>query len=159
MESGIIKIEPKPGNVYKLVASAIAECKSLADAKNIVLSFSENVEPVFVLYDPRWCAEALFNIFENAVKYTPENGSITVAVTEYEMFIRIDVTDTGRGIREEDLPKVFGRFWRAIESADSPGVGVGLYLAREIITACGGYVKVASDFGKGSTFSVFLSKV
>ena len=85
--------------------------------------------------------------------------SVTVAVTEYEMFIRIDVTDTGRGIHEEDLPKVFGRFWRAAESADSPGVGVGLYLAREIITACGGYIKAASDFGKGSTFSAFLSKV
>ena len=159
LESGIVKIEPKPGNVYKLVAAAIAECKSLADAKNIVLSSTESTEPVFALYDPRWCAEAFFNIIENAVKYTPENGSVTVAVTEYEMFIRIDVTDTGRGIREEDLPKVFGRFWRAVESADNSGVGVGLYLALEIITACGGYIKAASVFGKGSTFSAFLSKV
>ncbi|MCL2079513.1 MAG: ATP-binding protein [Oscillospiraceae bacterium] len=103
-------------------------------------------------------AETLFNIIENAVKYTPENGSVTVTVTEYEMFIRIDVTDTGRGICDGDLSKVFGRFWRAAESADSSGVGVGLYLAREIITACGGYIKASSDFGKGSTFSVFLSK-
>ena len=158
LESGIVKIEPKPGNVYELAAAAIAECKSLANAKNIELSFAENIEPVFALYDPRWCAEALFNIIENAVKYTPENGSVTVAVTEYEMFIRIDVNDTGCGIREDDLPKVFGRFWRAAESADNPGVGVGLYLAREIITACGGYIKVASVYGKGSTFSTFLSK-
>ena len=159
LESGIVKIEPKPGNVYEPVAAAIAECKSLADAKNIKLSSTEITEPVFALYDPRWCAEALFNIIENAVKYTPENASVTVAVTEYEMFIRIDVTDAGRGVREEDLPKVFGRFWRAAESAESPGAGVGLYLAREIITACGGYIKAASNFGKGSTFSAFLSKV
>ena len=69
------------------------------------------------------------------------------------------MSDTGRGICEEDLPKVFGRFWRAAESADSPGVGVGLYLAREIITACGGYINAASVFGRGSTFSAFLSKV
>jgi signal transduction histidine kinase len=60
---------------------------------------------------------------------------------------------------KEDLPKVFTRFWRAAESADSPGTGLGLYLAREIITACGGYIKARSDFGKGSVFSVFLSNL
>jgi signal transduction histidine kinase len=159
LESGIVKIEPKPGNVYELLSAAISECRSIADAKNIILSSVENDEPIIALIDLRWCAEALFNIIENAVKYTPENGSVSVSVTEYEMFVRIDVTDTGRGIREEDLPKVFMRFWRASESADSPGVGVGLFLAREIITACGGYIKVSSEIGKGSTFSAFLSKV
>ena len=158
LESGIIKIEPRPGNVYELIAAAARDCESLAAAKNIKLSASLGETPVTALYDPRWCAEALFNVIENAVKYTPENGRVSVAVTEYEMFARIEVTDTGRGIREEDLPKVFGRFWRAAESAGSPGVGVGLYLAREIITACGGYIKVSSDLGKGSAFAVFLSK-
>jgi len=157
LESGIIKIEPKPGNVYDLISAAAAECESLAAAKNISLSIIQNT-PVAALFDPRWCAEALFNIIENAVKYTPENGTVRMSVTEYEMFARIDVADTGRGIREEDLPRVFGRFWRAQESADSPGVGVGLYLARQIIVSCGGYIKANSQIGKGSTFSVFLSK-
>lgn len=159
LESGIIKIKPKPGNVCDLVAAAVAECKSLADTKNINLGAAYTDAPVTALIDSRWCAEALFNIIENAVKYTAENGRITVTVTEYEMFVRVDVTDKGRGIREEDLPKVFTRFWRSPESSDSPGVGVGLYLAREIITACGGYIKVSSETGKGSTFSVFLSKL
>jgi signal transduction histidine kinase len=159
LESGVIKIEPKPGNVYDLISTAAAECESLADDKNIALSYAqEDNAPFAVLCDSRWCAEALFNIIENAVKYT-ENGSVRISVTEYEMFARIDVTDTGRGIREEDLSKVFGRFWRAPESAGYPGVGVGLYLAREIITACGGYTKVSSQIGHGSTFSIFLSKV
>ena len=159
LESGAIKIEPNPGNIYGLIYAAAAACESLAAAKNIRLTAVQNDTPLAALYDARWCAEALFNIIENAVKYTQENGRVTVAVTKYEMFVRIDITDTGRGIREEDLPKVFGRFWRAEESADSPGAGVGLYLAREIIAACGGYVKVVSEWGKGSTFSVFLSKV
>ena len=152
LESGIIRIEPKPGNVYDLISAAAAECESLAAAKNITLSIIQDT-PVEALFDPRWCVEALFNIIENAVKYTPENGSVRISVTEYEMFARIDVTDTGRGIREEDLPKVFGRFWRAPESADSPGVGVGLYLARQIIASCGGYIKANSQIGKASTFS------
>jgi signal transduction histidine kinase len=159
LESGIIKIEPRSGNVYDLVSAASAECESLAASKDIRLSAANGHAPIAALFDSRWAVEALFNIIDNAVKYTPENGSVTITVTEYEMFARIDVTDTGRGIREDDLPKVFARFWRAPESADSPGVGVGLYLSREIIAACGGYIKVSSQTGKGSVFSVFLSKV
>ncbi|MDR1804412.1 MAG: HAMP domain-containing histidine kinase [Treponema sp.] len=158
LESGVIKIEPKSGNVYDLVSAASAECESLAAAKKIKLSAANGNAPIAALFDSRWAAEALFNIIENAVKYTPENGSVAISVTDYEMFARIDVTDTGRGIREDDLPKVFTRFWRAPESADSPGVGVGLYLSREIISACGGYIRVSSQIGKGSVFSVFLSK-
>jgi signal transduction histidine kinase len=159
LESGIVKIEPKSGNVYELVAAAIAECGSLAAKKNITLSFDENGKPIMALIDSRWCVEALFNIIENAIKYTSENGNVSVAIIEYEIFVRIDVTDTGRGIHEDDLTKVFGRFWRATESTDSPGVGIGLYLAREIFTACGGYLKVSSEQGTGSIFSAFLSKV
>ena len=159
LESGVIKIEPKPGNVYDLISDALSECENIATTKSIKLSSTQEDTPLTALFDFRWCAEALFNIIENAVKYTPENGSVVVSTTEYEMFVRIDVTDTGRGIREDDLPKVFSRFWRAEESADSPGVGIGLYLAREIIVSCGGYIKVDSTVGKGSIFSVFLSKV
>jgi signal transduction histidine kinase len=158
LESGLIKIEPRPGNVFDLIETAVSQCAASAAAKNITLAATQG-GLITALFDPRWCAEGLFNIIDNAVKYTPENGAITITGTEYEMFARIDVTDTGRGIREEDLPKAFTRFWRAAESADSPGVGIGLYLAREIITACGGYVKVNSEYGKGSVFSVFLSKV
>ena len=159
LESGVIKIEPKPADVYELIKSAANQCAGIAAEKHISLTWPQGNTPVLALYDARWCAEALFNIIENAVKYTPEHGGITLSVIAYEMFARIDVTDSGRGIREEDLPKVFGRFWRAAESSDSPGVGIGLYLAREIITACGGYIKVSSKLGKGSAFSVFLSKV
>ena len=159
LESGIIKIEALPGNIYDLINSAVSECESLVADKKIDLTFPENQPPLTALFDPKWCGEALFNITENAVKYTPENGSVSISVTEYETFVRIDVTDTGRGIREEDLPKVFMRFWRAAESADSQGVGIGLYLARQIITACGGYIKVSSDVGKGTIFSMFLTKL
>jgi signal transduction histidine kinase len=159
LESGVIKIEPKQGDVRELVDTVARECEALAAAKNIELTLPGSGAAVMALFDSRWCAEALFNIVENAVKYTPEGGRVSIGVIEYEMFARIDVTDTGRGIREEDLPRVFGRFWRAAESAGNQGVGLGLYLAREIVTTAGGYIKVSSEFGKGSVFSVFLSKV
>jgi signal transduction histidine kinase len=159
LESGAIRLEPKPGDVYALAAAAASACSALAEAKKIRLFVENASAPAVALFDSRWCGEALFNIIDNAVKYTPEKGSVTVSVAEYEMFARIDVADTGRGISEEDLPKVFGRFWRAAESSDSPGAGIGLYLAREIVTACGGHIQVCSQAGKGTTFSVFLSKL
>jgi signal transduction histidine kinase len=158
LEGGIIKARPQNGNVCELVNAAISECAKIADEKGIKLTGICHDE-ITARFDSRWCAEAIVNIIDNAVKYTPEDGCVSVVATEYGMFVRIDVTDTGRGIQEEDLPKVFGRFWRSPESADSPGIGIGLYLAREIITACGGYMKVNSQIGGGSTFSVFLSKV
>lgn len=159
LESGILKIEPKPGVVSTLIESTISECNALAIAKNITLSATCADVDIQALFDLRWCREALFNVIDNAIKYTPEQGSVTVSLIEYEMFVRIDVVDTGRGIAEEDLPKVFGRFWRAAESAESTGVGIGLYLAREIVMACGGYIKAESQIGEGTTFSIFLSKL
>jgi len=159
LESGIIKIEPVPGNVYDLIAAVAAEGVSLCGAKNIQFTYPTSKTPLNALYDPRWCQEALFNILDNAVKYTPENGCVSISVTDYAMFARIDISDTGRGIHENEMPKIFTRFWRAQESAETPGIGIGLYLAREIIVACGGYIKLSSEYGKGSVFSVFLSKV
>jgi signal transduction histidine kinase len=111
-----------------------------------------------VMADPRWVTEALFNVIDNAVKYTPPGGQVNISAVEMETFVRLDVIDSGIGIAAADIPKIFRRFWRAPTSADKPGVGIGLYLARQIITVCGGYLKVTSTPGLGSTFSLFLAK-
>ena len=109
-------------------------------------------------HDSRWTAEALYNILDNAVKYTSAYDSIHVDVQEWEMYIKIDVSDTGRGIPEKEQASIFRRFYReeAVHAID--GIGIGLYLAREIITMQGGFIKVDSIVGNGSTFSVFLPK-
>jgi signal transduction histidine kinase len=127
LESGIVKVSPVIGDVHELVNAAFHECARNAASKGVMVTTGCGCG-ITARFDPRWCGEALVNIIDNAVKYTPSGGRVKVAAAEYEMFARIDVTDTGRGIREDDLPKVFTRFWRAAESADSPGVGVGLYL-------------------------------
>lgn len=93
---------------------------------------------------------------DNAIKYTRE-GSVTISVLSYEMFVRIDVTDTGVGISEEEQARIFTRFYRS-QSAEGDGVGIGLFLAREITAGEGGYLKVHSTVGKGSVFSVFLPR-
>lgn len=107
----------------------------------------------------KWTSEAVFNILDNAVKYTSIGGKIEISITEYQLFVRIDIKDNGVGIPESEISKVFGRFYKGMDAQKEEGVGLGLYLAREIITGQGGYIKVNSKVKEGSLFSVFLRTV
>ena len=98
----------------------------------------------------------MFNILDNAVKYTPEGGNIQIAVASWEMYAKINISDTGIGIPEQHQGTIFKRFYREDSVHDTPGIGIGLYLTREIIARQGGFIRVASKDGIGSTFSVFL---
>ena len=109
-----------------------------------------------VSHDSKWTSEALFNLLDNAVKYTPAGGKIAVSVVLWEMYVEIKVTDTGKGISESNQAAIFRRFYREEEVHEQQGVGIGLYLAREIVTRQGGYIKVVSEPGKGSEFSIML---
>ena len=113
-------------------------------------------ENLMVADDSKWTSEALFNLLDNAVKYTPIGGKIDVTVEQWEMYLEIKVTDTGKGISESNQAAIFRRFYREEEVHEQPGVGIGLYLAREIITQQGGYIKVVSELGEGSSFSIML---
>lgn len=157
LESGIVAVQPAQNNISELISNAVSECLPKADAKNISLTIKENSVPI-ALFDPKWTTEALHNIIDNALKYTVSGGQVTVSSAAYDMFIRIDVRDNGIGIPESEHSKLFARFWRSPSAANAEGVGIGLYLAREIISAQDGYIKVKSEPGKGSTFSVFLPR-
>ena len=110
------------------------------------------------VFDMKWTCEALYNLLENAVKYTEPGGRITVRIRMYEMFGCVEVEDTGEGIPEEDISRIFGRFYRGKNGREKEGLGIGLFLAREIVSLEGGYIKVKSEPGKGSLFSVFLPR-
>ena len=97
-------------------------------------------------------------ILDNAVKYTPAYGNISVDVQEWELYFKIDIADTGRGIPEKEQAAIFKRFYREEAVHDIDGIGIGLFLAREIITMQGGYILVTSNVGYGSVFSVFLPR-
>ena len=109
------------------------------------------------LLDFNWTAEAVTNVLDNAVKYTPSGGVVDLKITEYPSYLRLDVSDNGIGIPEEEQAKIFGRFYRGKQSAGVDGVGIGLYLTRDIVNKQNGYIKVASN-EKGATFSLFLKK-
>lgn len=155
LENGIIKLTPQKESVPVLLRSL--DFKSQAAEKSIALSI-DDAEGMEAYFDLKWTLEALSNIVDNALKYTPSGGSVSIKAIEYEMFIRIDVTDTGIGMSEDETSKVFARFYRSPRVSRDKGVGIGLYLAREILSREGGYIKVTSKINHGSIFSVFLPK-
>ncbi len=98
-------------------------------------------------------------LLDNAVKYTPTGRKIAVSVALWEMYVEIKVTDTGKGISESNQAAIFRRFYREEEVHEQQGVGIGLYLTREIVTRQGGYIKVVSEPCRGSEFSIMLPEV
>ena len=155
MESGIIAVHSEDTTIAQMFASVQQQFNVKAMEKDISLSLFDT--DLHAMCDAKWTVEALGNIVDNAIKYT-EHGEISVSAISYEMFVRIDIADTGCGIREEELPKIFRRFYRSELVKDEEGVGIGLYLTREILQEQGGYIKVSSVYGQGSKFSIYLPK-
>lgn len=155
MENGIIAVYPKETKISRLFEKIRQEYEAKAAEKEISFQISDT--SLLADFDLKWTAEAVGNIVDNAIKYTKRGGHIKISTEQTSFFVRIDIQDDGIGIDEEDVPKIFSRFYRSFEVADEPGVGIGLYLAREIIAAQKGYVKVKSEKGTGTVFSVFLS--
>ena len=155
LETGVISLEKRVQPLYNTLAAALGGILLSAEKKDIRVT-ADCPEKLELSHDGKWTAEALFNILDNAVKYTSAGGSVRVAVEQWECYAKIDISDTGRGIPERDQGAVFKRFFRGQEVHDVEGIGIGLYLAREIITMQGGYIKVSSQAGRGSVFSVFL---
>ena len=155
LETGVIQLDKKPGRLFDTVAQAMSGIVYAAEKKETAVSV-DCPEDLTVSHDSKWTSEALFNLLDNAVKYTPAGGKIAVLVVLWEMYVEIKVTDTGKGISESNQAAIFRRFYREEEVHEQQGVGIGLYLAREIVTRQGGYIKVVSEPGKGSEFSIML---
>ena len=154
LETGTFALRMEDARLYDTIAQAVSGILTMAERKQIQIDVDCDSRET-VRHDPRWTAEALGNLLDNAVKYTPEGGSVRVSVRPWQFYTRVDVTDTGMGIPEEHYNDIFKRFYRA-QSAAAEGVGLGLYLARGIIARQRGYITVKSELGKGSVFSVFL---
>lgn len=155
LESNIITLNNKNTFLMDTIAGSLKGIYLKAENKNIKLTVS-CPQKLKLCHDRKWTSEAIFNVIENAVKYTENGGKIQIKVDEWQLFTKIDITDTGIGIENKDINNIFKRFYRGKEVTEFEGVGIGLYLANEIITKQGGYIKVISKKGKGSTFSIFL---
>ena len=127
-----------------------------AGKRGITLIIADTEESA--VFDLKWTIEAVANIVDNGIKYTKRGGSVKIQVESYSSFVRMDVTDNGIGIAETEQASVFNRFYRSEMVSEEPGVGIGLYLAREVMKAQDGYIKVSSRIGEGSQFSLFFLK-
>lgn len=155
LENGILALSPEKQPTQPMLEAVVGAYRRKAEEKGLYLHLEPSEESA--VFDGKWTAEALGNLLDNAIKYTREGG-ITLKVTPYELFLRLDIGDTGIGIPEEEQGKIFTRFYRSETVKEQEGVGIGLYLTREILSKQGGYLKVSSEVGKGSTFSVFLPR-
>ena len=154
MESGIISVTPRPTPVSLLFQAVWQEYEKKSEEKEIRLLIPDT--ELSACFDLKWTSEALGNIVDNSIKYTEPGGTVSLHAEAYSFYLRIDVADTGIGIAREDISQIFSRFYRSPQTASLPGVGIGLYLAREILQAQKGYITVSSEKGKGSLFSVYL---
>ena len=156
LETGILALHPQLGEITPVVERAAAQYAPKAAEKGIILT-TRQAEGSAV-FDLKWTEEAVCNLLDNALKYTPSGGTVTVEVKNYELFSAIRVSDTGPGIPEAEQAKIFGRFYRAPGAYQAEGVGIGLYLTRQIAEKQGGYVKLESTPGKGSAFSLYIPR-
>lgn len=154
LESGIIVLKPEKNSLNDIILQAVKSVYSKAKAKNITIMF--DCEQDYTLHlDFNWTAEAITNVLDNAVKYTQNGGTIRLNMIEYASYLRLDITDNGIGIPEEEQAQIFNRFYRGKYSAGVDGVGIGLYLTRDIMSKQKGYIKVISK-EMGTTFSLFF---
>ncbi|UTC63042.1 HAMP domain-containing histidine kinase [Treponema sp. OMZ 787] len=155
LETGMISLNSKKRDIMPMIKRLVVEYSKTAETKGLKITLEENKSDA--TFDEKWTEEAIGNIIDNAIKYT-EHGSIKIRIKDYEFFSCIEIEDTGIGISENDQPKIFSRFYRTEQSGIKEGIGVGLYLSRQILQQQGGYIKVSSTLNCGSVFSVFVPK-
>ena len=156
LEAGTFQLIPQKNSFDILITKSIEQMKKKSEIKNIKINYLEtNVKAVF---DMKWTSEALCNVLDNAIKYSNKNSIINVSVKDYEMFADIIVEDNGIGISENEIEKIFGRFYRGTNVLEDEGIGIGLYLAREIIEKQNGYIYVESVINRGSVFKICMPK-
>lgn len=155
LETGIIKIQRQDDFLLTTLRKALEAVVPRAEEKQIQLYVACS-EEIRVSHDKKWTEEAIFNILDNAVKYTAMGGKIEITAAVLEIYTRISIKDTGKGIARERQAEIFNRFYREPEVYEQEGIGIGLYLARKIIELQNGYIEVRSQPGLGSEFQIYL---
>lgn len=132
LEHGLIQIRKEERDLLKTLRNALGQILDQAEKKEIRFEF-ELPEKMHVMHDANWLGEAISNLLDNAVKYSPQNGKIKISLQENEMFTTFSIRDYGIGIEPEEKNLIFQRFYRGKRVTDEEGFGIGLYLARKIL--------------------------
>lgn len=157
LEAGIIKIEPTKKNIGDTILKSLENIIISASKKDIDILF-EYSDDYYAVHDKKWTVEALSNILDNAVKYSFPNTNITIKVSYLQNYCKVTISDKGIGIKNSEINNIFKRFYREQRVREYSGVGIGLYLSRDIIERQNGFINVISEIDKGSTFEILLPK-
>lgn len=155
LENNLITLHPEWNCVNDTIADVVESIKRKAQEKGLEIQVNCENE-VVLYYDTKWTTEALLNIVDNSVKYTPEGGRVKIWVEPLEMFTKIIVQDNGTGIAAEHINDVCKRFFREEKASRTEGVGLGLYLSREIMLRQKGYIKIQSEKDKGTEIALYF---
>lgn len=154
LESGLITLHPEKQAINETILKAIKDIFPKAQGHGHTLTY-EDEPPLLIRHDRNWTAEALFNILDNAVKYSKPDSTIQIRLRQYGLFVAIEITNEGTGIDETEHSKIFTRFYRGQNSRQTEGIGIGLYLSREILVRQGGYISLKVHGGQ-TTFLLCL---
>lgn len=156
LESGLITLHCERQSINETILQVVKNIYAGAKKADVMITYKEEVS-CDILHDRRWTAEACFNLLDNAVKYGKPGNEIVLAVRELGLTVEISVTDQNEPISGEERTRIFERFYRGKNAIEKEGVGIGLYLAREIIEKQGGCLSVCPT-GHGNRFSIVLPK-
>lgn len=156
LEQDLIHVNPVRQRIEPVLSALKQQYALKASEKGITLSVTSSSETA--VFDRKWTIEAAANLVDNAIKYTPRGGNVSVRAVPYSLFLRLDVIDNGIGIPEQEQGKIFTRFYRSRAVQQELGTGIGLSIARQVMDMQNGYIKLTSEAGKGSTFSLFFLK-
>ncbi|MGI6071293.1 MAG: sensor histidine kinase [Blautia sp.] len=157
LEAGTLQVSPKIGKLRPMLDAVALQAREKAAAKGITLLVEADPE-LQAYFDEKWTGEAIYNVVDNGIKYSPPDTILRIFVHEYEMYTRIGIQDQGMGIREEEMGQIYTRFYRSPRVQGEEGVGIGLYLTREILQRSGGFIKAAAAKGGGSIFYIYLPR-
>ena len=143
LETDIIGLQITPANLKDVVKEVLEEFSTILSEKNIRVILQD--EDFIFDFDERWLKEAIHNLIDNAIKYSPNGSTITISVYKSYLNYNIDIENECQDVSEETLPKIFERFYRGKNSVSKDGLGLGLYIAREIIEKHGGNIKASLD--------------
>lgn len=155
LETGAMTFTPERASLLQTILNSISSVHRALSDKKMRVNI-DSFEDMIIQHDVKWTAEAISNILENAIKYAPEGTSIDLSVHPLSLYIRIDITDHGKGIPQEEWNSVFKRFYRGKNAKGKEGAGLGLYLASLIMQKQGGYIMVDSITGAYCKFRLFL---
>ncbi len=156
LESGRLALDYRAILPRDLIERAVDRLRHQIETAGLTIETDATDAPDAATIDDARIEQVLINLIQNAVKFTPSGGAITVRAAEHDNLLQIEVIDTGVGIHDDELPRLFERFYKSDRARRSSGTGLGLAIAKHIVLTHGGRISVKSTLGRGSVFTVEL---